>query len=372
MDEVSQTASSRHRPAPRALNTVPQRILVKEVNWLGDLVMSLPALRAVRAAFPAAHLAVLIKENLAGFFDGLEWVDETITYRAASGLRTLRRSWDVVRAIRARRFDLAILFPNSFESALWVTLAGIPDRAGYAIYGRRTLLTHRATPGPDALGGHQAAYWLGLVRDTVGAQVCIETTGHRLEPSRDNLERARAWLETQRGQHSGPLVALAPIAAYGPAKEWPSERYVELIERLKEAHGAQCVIVGAAAERAKCEQLAAASAAGAIVAAGALALGEQIAILSLCDGFAGNDSGAMHLAAAVGVPTVGIFGSTNPARTGPLGPRARFILHPRACSPCLARTCRFGHYDCLHAITASEVAATLAQLGAFDQPKIEV
>ncbi|HLW70612.1 MAG TPA: lipopolysaccharide heptosyltransferase II [Candidatus Binataceae bacterium] len=370
MDEVSPTPTSPHRPAPRALEIVPQRILVKEVNWLGDLVMSLPALRAVRAAFPAARLAVLVRENLAGFFDGIDWINETITYRDASGLRVLRRNWHVVRGIRARSFDLAILFPNSFESALWMTLARIPNRAGYATGGRRPLLTHRATPAPDALGGHQAGYWLGMVRDTLGAQTSAETTGEQLEPSRDNLARIRAWLDTQRGRHVGALVAIAPIAAYGAAKEWPSARYVELINRLQEVHGARCVIVGAASERTRCEQLAAVARGGAIVAAGALSLGEQIALLSLCDGFAGNDSGAMHLAAALGIATVGIFGSTNPARTGPLGPRARFILHPPPCSPCLARTCRFGHYDCLHAITASEVAATLVQLGAFDHPEI--
>ncbi|MGH7879016.1 MAG: glycosyltransferase family 9 protein, partial [Candidatus Binataceae bacterium] len=141
MDEVSITDSSPARPAFRALKSVPQRILAKEVNWLGDLVMSLPALRAIRDAFPGARLAVLIKEDLAGFFDGVGWIDEVITYRAASGLRTLRRNCEVIRAIRARRFDLAILFPNSFESALWVALARIPNRAGYVTDWRRTLLT---------------------------------------------------------------------------------------------------------------------------------------------------------------------------------------------------------------------------------------
>ncbi|MGH7842181.1 MAG: lipopolysaccharide heptosyltransferase II [Candidatus Binataceae bacterium] len=363
MDEVSITDSSPARPAFRALKSVPQRILAKEVNWLGDLVMSLPALRAIRDAFPGARLAVLIKEDLAGFFDGVGWIDEVITYRAASGLRTLRRNCEVIRAIRARRFDLAILFPNSFESALWVALARIPNRAGYVTDWRRTLLTHRATPAPDALTGHQSGYWLAMVRDTLGVRVCAERAGDQLEPSRDHLERVRGWLASRRVPPAGPLIAIAPAAAFGPAKEWPSERYAELIDRLKAEHDARCVIIGAESERSKCERVAAT--AGAIVAAGALGLGEQIALLSLCNGFAGNDSGAMHLAAAVGIPTVGIFGSTNPARTGPLGPHARFILHPPPCNPCLARTCRFGHYDCLRAVSVSEVAAMLEQLGAF-------
>ncbi|HJU27780.1 MAG TPA: glycosyltransferase family 9 protein, partial [Candidatus Binataceae bacterium] len=109
---------------------------------------------------------------------------------------------------------------------------------------------------------------------------------------------------------------------------------------------------------------------GALVAAGITGIGELIALLSLCDGFAGNDSGAMHLAAAVGIPAIGIFGSTNPARTGPTGPRAGFIYRRMECSPCLERTCRFGHYECLRSVKAEEVAGALASLGSFErEPK---
>ena len=347
------------------LGPPPNRILVKEVNWLGDLVMSLSALRSVREAFPKAHLSVLIKEDLSAFFEGLAWIDEVLPYTPASGWRSMSRSFLIARELRAHRFDLAIVFPNSFESALWAALANIPRRAGYATGGRSLLLTHRSSPAPEAMKGHQSRYWLGMVRDTLGVPASSKA-GNLLTASNAHVDLMRTWLTSQRRRPEAALIAVAPAAAYGPAKEWPPERYVELIDRIHGRHGAECVIIGAPNEQAKCERIAASTRAGAVVAAGQIGIAETIAILALSSGFAGNDSGAMHLAAALEIPTVGIFGSTNPMRTGPLGPRAAFILHPPPCNPCLARTCRYGHYDCLRATQAAEVEERLAQLGAFD------
>jgi ADP-heptose:LPS heptosyltransferase len=116
-------------------------VLVKEVNWLGDLVMSLPALRAVRGAFPAARLSVLVKQELAGFFDGLRWVDEVIAYRIRPGVRGIRDRWRLVRSLAEAKYDLAIVFPKSFEAALWAALARVPERVGLATQGRAILLT---------------------------------------------------------------------------------------------------------------------------------------------------------------------------------------------------------------------------------------
>ncbi len=143
---------------PRRGNPRPHfsggRILVKEVNWLGDLVMTMPALRAIRAAFPTSTLTVLAARQLAGLFVGMSWIDEVLPYRPAAGIETLARDWEVIRAIRSRHFDLAILFPNSFVSALWATLAGVPRRAGYATDGRRLMLTHlRTLAGASARRG---------------------------------------------------------------------------------------------------------------------------------------------------------------------------------------------------------------------------
>lgn len=343
-------------PPTSALNH-PSRVLVKEVNWLGDLVISLPALKAVRRRFADSHLAVLVKAELAGFFDGCGWIDEVIAYRREHGMRGLAMQSQIVAELRARRFDLAILFPNSFSSALWTALGKVRRRAGYATDARGPLLTDRARPDPAALDGHQSAYWLGMVRQTVGADGDPSDCALTAAPA--NRERMRAMLAARRKDPASRLIALAPAAAFGPAKEWPAEHYAALIDLLAAESRAECVIVGAPGERPRCERIAALARAGAIVTAGDTSVGELIAMLSLCDGFIGNDSGPMHLAGALGVPTVALFGSTNPRRTGPLGPRVSVLWRPPACAPCLARTCRFGHYRCLAQIGPQEAIAAL-------------
>jgi lipopolysaccharide heptosyltransferase II len=345
------------------LAPLPQRVLVKEVNWLGDVVMSLPALKAVRRALPQAYLAILVKRELAGFFDGSQWIDEVIPYTVARGLRGIADRRGIVAQIRARRFDLAILFPKSFEAAFWVTLARVPRRAGVVTDGRGPLLTHRARLAADSLEGHQVQQYLNLLRQTVG--INGSSDDHRPDIFGPHRSKMRGWLAQRRRRADMKLFALAPGAAFGPAKEWPVAHYATLIDLLAQRDQAECVLVGSAGERHKCEEVAAASRAGALVAAGETSVGELLALLSLCDGFAGNDSGSMHVAGALGIPTVGLFGSTNPERTGPLGPQRRVLYLRLECSPCLERTCRFGHYNCLRQIAAEEVAQALQELGAF-------
>jgi lipopolysaccharide heptosyltransferase II len=349
----------------KALVPRPGRILVKEVNWLGDLVMSLPTLRAIRAAYLDARLSVLVKKELAGFFDGVEWVDEVIPYTLSRGIRGLADRRRIVRAIHKRGFDLAVLFPSSFDSALWVTLAGVRRRAGYAADSRGPMLTHKTVPQPHPEREHQVNHWLRMVRETIGVAISLEEGEYPLRAYGPHVAKMTGWLAERRCYPEAKLIAIAPAAAYGPAKEWALVRYAALVDLLAQRFGAECVFVGGSADRRKCEQVAATSVNGAIVAAGETGVGELIALLSRCDGFAGNDSGPMHVAGALGIPTVGIFGSTNATRTGPLGPRATAVYHRIECSPCLARTCRFGHYECLRLVTPEEVADALERLGAF-------
>ncbi len=337
-------------------------VLVKEPNWLGDLVISLPALRGVRRAYPEAHLAVLVNRELAGFFEGIDGVDEVIPYCIGRGVRGVVDRWNVIGAVRARAFDLAVLFPRSFEAALWMAAARVPRRAGAAAQGRSWLLTDVAPMPPVAPARHQAYDYLDLFRATLGIEGSVEDVRITGAPAR--TAKVRAWL-AERRRGGGPLIAIAPAAAYGPAKEWPADRYGALLDELGEVGGAECVLVGTAAERARCVEIAAASRAGALVAAGETDVGDLVALLSLCGAFAGNDSGAMHVAGALGIPTVGIFGSTQPERTGPLGPRTRVLYEQIACSPCFDRTCRFGHYECLRRIEVANVVAALADLGVF-------
>ena len=354
----------------QVMSLAPKRVLVKEVNWLGDLVISLQALRAVRWKWPEAAVSVLVKRELTGFFDGMDWLAEVIPYRVKRGVAGLWDQLSIVSEIRARRFELAVLFPNSFASALWVALAGEARRAGYAADGRSLLLTDRVKRTKGLRTGHQSEDWLALVEQTAGGAkpdgAEAMALDQPLEVAETNRTRMREWLGNQRGKPAAPLIAIAPAAAYGPAKEWPPEHYVSLIDLIGERYGAECVLLGGPGERARCEAIAAKVKVPAIVAAGETSIGELIALIALCTGFAGNDSGAMHLAAALGVATVGIFGSTNPERTQrPRGARSTVVYHKIECSPCLSRTCRYGHYKCLRGIEAVEVANTLERLGAF-------
>jgi len=251
--------------------------------------------------------------------------------------------------------------PNSFESALWVTAAGIPRRAGYAVDARRAMLTHKASPPRDALDGHQVHYWLAMIRETLGIEGDADDIAIAADPS--HVATMRRWLKERRRRLDVPLIAIAPAAAYGPAKEWPGGKFAAVIDALADGIGAECVLVGAPSERAKCAEVAALSSSGAVVSAGETSIGELIALLSISSGFVGNDSGCMHLAGALGIPTVAIFGSTNPLRTGPAEANSRVIWHRLECSPCLARTCRFGHYNCLREVEPKEALEALSALG---------
>lgn len=351
---ASRAIASRIAPTPR-------RILIKAVNWLGNVVMTLPAMRAVRRAFPEAHLSILIKKELAGFFDGEKWPDDVIPYSVTGGFFGLNDRRKIVGEIRARHFDLAVLMPNSFESALWVTAAGIPRRAGYALDARGAMLTHKAAPPHDALDGHQVRYFLAMIRETLG--IAGDANDLAIVPSPLHVATMRNWLATHRKHNDAPLIAIAPAAAYGPAKEWPAAKFAAVIDALADRIGAECFLVGAPSERAKCEKVASMSSSGAMVSAGETSIGELIALLSISSAFVGNDSGCMHLAGALEIPTVAIFGSTNPIRTGPASSSSRVIWHHLECSPCLARTCRFGHYNCLHQIEPKEILEALSALG---------
>ncbi|HLX62426.1 MAG TPA: lipopolysaccharide heptosyltransferase II [Planctomycetota bacterium] len=341
-----------------------QRILVKEVNWLGDVVMSLPALRAVRKAYPHARLSVLIKKDLASFFDGAAWIDEIIPYKLRKGFfNGLADRRAIVSELKARKFDLAVLLPNSFDAAAWPALAGIPKRAGFSRDARGMLLTHKIQPSAQIREVHQVHYYLHMLKQTLSIDGSPDD--YTPDVSGASREKMREFLNARRKRPDKALIGLAVAAAFGPAKEWQAENYARLIDLLAEKHGAECVLAGAPNEREKSERVITLSKCGAILAAGETNVGEAVALLSLCAGFAGNDSGSMHVSGALGKPTVGIYGSTRADRTGPLGPKTKVLYKQIECSPCLERTCRFGHYDCLRMISPEEVAAALEELETF-------
>lgn len=329
-----------------------KRVLVRATNWVGDAVMSLPALRAVRERFPSAGISVLAIESVADLYRRERFVDEVIPYTAKRGARDWRGKWTLARELRQRNFDGAILLQNAFEAALVVWLARIPVRIGYSRDGRGLLLTHPIpVPEKREIPRHESFYYLELLRRAglhgeLPPEVVIR------------LQNAPRSLRAER------LVGVCPGAAYGNAKRWLPERFAEAAATVARERGAAVVLFGSAGERDLCEGVAKTLRANGVEcrnSAGQTSLREFIEMAALCEVMLTNDSGAMHIGSALGVPTVVVFGATDPVGTGPTGPLARVVREPVECSPCLLRECPIDH-RCMTRVDAKRVAQTALEL----------
>lgn len=329
----------------------PRKILVRSTNWIGDVVMSLPALREVRRLHPEAHLAVAARDWVSGLYRGQGLVDEIISFPTGrSSLRLIPR---------LRGFDQAILFQNAFEAALLTSLAGIRERIGYATQHRGILLTRKAKPRTPARHIHQIFYYLDLLHLTgLSSTDYLNSSDFspdiRLRPTSEGLTRAREVLEQAGVTPDAKLVGVNPGAAFGPAKRWLTDRYSELADRLIREAGATILIFGSAAERPIAQAIQAEMQEQAVILSGRTNLGTLAGLISGCALFITNDSGPMHLAAALEVPQIALFGSTDEIATGPFDPRAEVIHKHVECSPCLRRTCPID-LRCFTRITVDEV-----------------
>lgn len=301
--------------------------------------MSLAALREVRRLFPDHHLAVLAKPWVAGLFESQDLVDEVL-YLSDRG------RW--ARLIESRpamkRFKRAILFQNAFEAALQAFCAGIPNRIGYATDGRSLLLTQTATPRIKSLHRHQVYYYLDLLYQTGLSPInYLENREFvpdiHLSPSGEAENRSAELLEELGVDPNGPLIGLNPGAYYGSAKRWFTDRYASLAQKLIDAFAVQVLIFGSAGEARFGQEISDQMKDQPYLAAGRTDLSMLLWLLSRCQLLITNDSGPMHLAAALNVPQVALFGSTDEVATGPFSRRAHVIHKHVECSPCLLREC---------------------------------
>jgi heptosyltransferase-2 len=356
------------------------RIVVRAPNWLGDIVMAMPAVAAIRRHFPDAALTIAAPAPFAAFCQALPGV-EAVTPLEGRGVRAMGSH---VAALRAGRFDLAILLTNSFITAFEAQRAGIPARWGVRRDLRGPLLTRAvARPGKAAKerrgaeaargdegqeqgrateqGGqvpatHHARYYLALLE---AMDIPAPMTFSPLSLAEAPREAAQTMLVERGWTSTAPLVALAPGAAYGGAKRWPATHAADAIRALQ-VRGVRTVLVGAGADRdaARAIESALAAAGGGGASApinlvGETSLAQLMAVLSWCRLVLANDSGAMHVAAAVGRPVVAVFGPTNEAATAPLGPHA-IVRHDVWCRPCLLRECPLDH-ACMQGVTGADV-----------------
>jgi heptosyltransferase-2 len=289
------------------------RILVCGVNWIGDSVMSMPALQAFRRLHPDAEITLLVKPAVRALWELHSTPDRLLVLEPG-----LKGVWRTARRLRSLRFQAAYILPHSFRSALVPFLAGIPERVGMPGHGRDWMLTRRLPPRQVAGSPHQSYEYLELLAP--------EQAGQPVEPPALRIPDAVCRKMANRlAGFPRPRIGLIPGAARGPSKQWPAGHYVELGRRLAAARPCGLLVFGAPAEAPVCEEVASRIGPAALSLAGKVTVAEWAALLAQCDVVVANDSGGMHVAAAAGAGVVALFGHTDPARTGPLGARCRIV-----------------------------------------------
>ena len=329
------------------------KLLIRGPNWVGDAVLAIPAMKAVRERFSQAEITLMVRPWVAGLFKSAPFIDKVWSEEKPSGLGDWMR---VTRNIRTGGFDLALLLPNSFESALAMFLGGVPQRVGYATDGRRWMLTNSITPGGGSR--HQVHYYLDLVKILSAGtdQPSIE-----IEATNEERANARRLLGAEGIAGSARFLVLNAGAAYGSAKRWHEDRFATAADTLARELGFHVALIGSQAERPIAEQIRDRMKTTAAVLNGKTSLETLIGVLAESALMITNDSGPMHIAAALGIPTVAVFGSTDERVTGPYGPRTRIVKHPVECSPCLLRECPIDH-RCMNSVTVEDVCKAAREL----------
>lgn len=314
-----------------------RRILVRATNWVGDMVVSLPALRAVRDHFPESEITVLARTWVVPLIEHHPSVDRIIAISRETGpfagIREFRRALGMVRRTE---FDLAVLFQNAFEAALLTWAGGVDTRVGYNVDGRGFLLTHPVRPDDRVKRLHQVEYYIFLLR-AMGWEG--ETGTPVLHVGEKDVESVHSLLSREGIGPGDEVIGLSPGAIYGPAKRWPAERFAAIGDRAVERWGSRVIILGSSREGEICGSVAGAMKHPSLNLCGRTTLGQAMALIRRCHFFVTNDSGLMHVAAALDVPMVAIFGSTDHVATGPLSNRARIVRIHTECSPCLRAEC---------------------------------
>lgn len=353
----------------------PEKILVRGVNWLGDAVMTTPALQRLREAKPAAHITLLTHEKLADLWREHPSVDAVLAFAAKESV------WSVGRRLRAEKFDLAIVFPNSPRSALEVFLGRIRERVGYSRPWRNAFLSrtvaNRSGVTPmckRTVSQITQRIAKGLPRETFPPTAhhvyeclhLVAAVGAAATPCAPLL-CVRGGEVSTFAQRFGltdvaPIFGLNPGAEYGPAKRWPLERFIEVAVQLHNETGCRWLLFGGAGDRGLTDEIARSlspiiDTSNVINVAGELSLRELCAGLKACAIVLTNDTGPMHVAAAVGTPVVVPFGSTSPEFTGPSYASAsphRLVIGEAACAPCFRRECPVD-FRCMKNISVEQV-----------------
>ncbi len=336
-----------------------KRLLIRSTNWIGDAIMTTPAVRAIRHNFPDARIDMLAKPWVAPVFAHSPHVDRVVAYDANGRHRGIGGVLRLAGDLRASRYDAAILFQNAVEAAIIAFLAGVPRRIGFDTDARRLLLTHPVRRTRAIKSIHQTGYYLKIL-EGAGLSTGRPTLELHLDPR--DTRQAEQMLKQFGVASDQPIVGLNPSATFGPAKQWFPERYAALGDRLHEELGASILIFGGPSDRDLGRTITRLMASPAFDLSGRTSLGQAMAMIDRCTAFVTNDSGLMHVAAALNTPLVAVFGSTNATTTSPFSDTSRIVRVPIDCSPCMKPICPLGHMNCMRRVSVDMVADAVKDL----------
>jgi heptosyltransferase-2 len=347
-----------------------KRIVVRGTNWVGDAVMTVPALRELRRLFPDAHITLATRSWAKELFASAEFLDDLLVFDR----RGIGSAVSQVSEWKNRRFDLAVLFQNAFEAALIPALARVPVRIGYATEGRRFLLTNPLALPEWRSSKHEVFYYLNIIAEVERLFLGSSRTVDDYRPetslriSSERVMAGRDLLRTYNLSSDHQVIALCPGSINSRAKRWPAERYAALADLFIESK-AQVLLIGSPEELEVSREVASRMKHEPVVLTGKTTLSQAVDVLSAVDLLVTNDTGPAHIAAALGRPTLVIFGPTNPDTTRPFSSTAEIVRHPPDCAPCMLRDCPIDH-RCMTAISPEEVFQRVQEM-LGDKAKIE-
>jgi heptosyltransferase-2 len=334
------------------------RILVRSVNWIGDAVMTTPAINVIREQFPLSEITILANEMVSQLFLHHHGIDNIITFYRTGKHHGVAGRLRLAAELRKHHFDLAVILPNSFDSAVVPWLARIPHRIGKSSDGRTLLLNGRYKPLIGSVKCHEVEYYINLLGHFGISEsmvpLCLYTTAE------EELKAAELLVE-QGIQHNDFVLGINPGASYGSAKRWYPERFASVAKELSRVWGAQVIIFGGPGETAIAADIEKQLGGTAINIAGKTTVRELMALIKRCNFFVTNDSGPMHIAAAFDVPLVAIFGSTDHTGTSPYNNTSIVVRHDVECSPCKLRECPIDH-RCMTGVTTEAVVDAAFEL----------
>lgn len=338
------------------------KILVRAPNWVGDAVMAIPALEAIRDTHPGDEICVLARPAVTDLFAGQPLANRVLQY----DFRGKHVGWwgreKLIADLRNEKFDIAVLLQNAFDAAWLAWRSGIPERIGYARDGRGLLLTKAIrVPAESEIPKHESHYYLELLRRAGWIESRSEIAPICLHISREARASAESALRSAGTGENTWRCAIAPGASYGAAKCWPPEYFAQLADRLISESGVDVIFFGTPGEKEIAARIRSQMKSRAISLVGETSMRDLAAMFASCSVFIGNDSGAMHVAAAAGLPVIGIFGSTDPEGTAPVTEQFTLIREPVSCSPCFLRSCPVDH-RCMTRVRVDSVIAAALQI----------